>query len=111
VLNPRITLRGGVGYEVTPVTDQVRIPILPDNDRVWLSAGFSYKVLPNLITDVGVSHLWVKDSSINISAASGNPWFNPAVPIPYAGTSSAGISIFSIGFRYQFDAPPLVTKG
>ena len=114
-MDPRLTLRGGVGYEVTPITDQVRIPILPDNDRVWLSAGFSYKVLPNFITDVGFSYLWVKDSNINITATSGNPWFNPASG-PYVGTASAGIAIFSVGFRYMFDAPPppvapLVTKG
>jgi long-chain fatty acid transport protein len=114
-LDPRVTLRGGVGYEVTPITDQVRIPILPDNDRIWLSAGFSYKVLPNFITDVGFSYLWVKDSNINISAASGNPWFNLASG-SYVGTASAGVGIFSVGFRYLFDAPPppvtpLVTKG
>jgi long-chain fatty acid transport protein len=66
-LDPKVTLRAGVAYEVTPITDQVRMPILPDNDRVWLSASFSYKVLPNLITDVGYSHIWVKDANINIS--------------------------------------------
>jgi hypothetical protein len=30
------------------------------------------------------------------------------------GTASAGVAIFSVGFRYLFDAPPvapLVTKG
>jgi long-chain fatty acid transport protein len=116
VLDSKMTLRGGVGYETSPITDQVRMPILPDNDRVWLSAGFSYKVLPNFITDVGFSHVFVKDSNINISATSGNPWFNPAVPLPYVGTASGSLNIISIGFRYLFDTPPppltkLVTKG
>jgi long-chain fatty acid transport protein len=116
VLDPKTTLRGGVAYEVTPITDQVRIPILPDNNRFWLSAGASYKMLPNFIMDVGYSHIWVKDSNINISPASGNPWFNPALPISYVGNASAGINIFSVGFRYMFNAPPppvapLMTKG
>ncbi len=114
VWDAKTTLRGGVAYEVSPITDRVRMPLLPDNDRVWLSVGASYKMLPNFIMDVGYSHIWVKDSNINIS--SGNPWFNPAVPIPYVGTASAGINIYSVGFRYMFDAPPppvapLMTKG
>ena len=37
--NDQLTLRGGVGFEKSPVTDQVRMPLLPDNDRLWLSVG------------------------------------------------------------------------
>ena len=116
VLDAKTTFRGGVAYEISPITDQVRIPIVPDNDRIWLSAGASFKMLPNFIMDVGYSHIWVKDSNINISAASGNPWFNPAAPIAYVGNASVGINIYSVGFRYMFDAPPpplkpLITKG
>lgn len=115
-VDARTTLRGGVAYEVSPITDSVRTPLVPDNDRVWLSAGASFKMLPNFIMDVGYSHIWVKDSNINISQTSGNPWFNPAAPIAYVGTASVGINIFSVGFRYMFDAPPpplrpLITKG
>ncbi len=113
VLNPKVTFRAGAAYESSPITDQVRMPILPDNDRIWLSAGMSYKVLPNLIMDLGYTHIWVKDANINISATSGNPWFNPAVPIALVGDASVGIDIFSFGFRYMFDTPPtaLITKG
>jgi long-chain fatty acid transport protein len=113
-LDARTTLRGGVAYEISPITDRVRIPILPDNDRVWLSAGASFKMLPNLILDVGYSHIWVKDANINISPTSGNPWFTP--PVSYVGNASANLNIFSVGFRYMFDVPPpsvrpLITKG
>jgi long-chain fatty acid transport protein len=113
VMDAKTTLRGGVGYEISPVTDSVRIPLLPDNDRFWLSVGASYKMLPNFIMDIGYSHIWVKDSNINISLMSGNPWFNGAT---YIGNASAGINIYSVGFRYMFNAPPppvapLMTKG
>ena len=118
VMDARTTLRGGVAYEISPITDHVRIPLLPDNNRVWLTAGASYKMLPNFIMDVGYSHIWVRDANINISAASGNPWFNPSPPLPisYIGSASSSINIFSVGFRYMFDAPlapvaPLLTKG
>ena len=94
----------------------MRIPLLPDNERVWFSAGASFKMLPNFIMDLGFTHIWVKDSNINISAASGNPWFNPASGIAYVGDASVSIIIYSLGFRYMFDAPPppvkpLITKG
>jgi long-chain fatty acid transport protein len=113
VVDPKTTLRGGVGYEISPVTDRVRIPLLPDNNRTWLSFGASYKMLPNFIMDIGYSHIWVKDSNINISQASGNPWFSG---VNYIGNASAGINIYSVGFRYMFNAPPLpvaplMTKG
>lgn len=29
----KLAVRGGVGYEKSPITDTVRIPLLPDNDR------------------------------------------------------------------------------
>src|ERR1700742_516043 len=32
----RLAVRAGIGYEISPVTDDVRIPLLPDNDRTWL---------------------------------------------------------------------------
>jgi long-chain fatty acid transport protein len=114
VVDAKTTLRSGVAYEISPITDSVRIPLLPDNDRFWLSVGASYKMLPNFIMDVGYSHIWVKDANINVSA--GNPWFNPAVPISYVGNASTGINVYSVGFRYMFDAlpplfAPLMTKG
>ena len=113
LLDAKTTLRGGVGYEISPITDRVRMPLLPDNDRIWLSVGASYKMLPNFIMDIGYSHIWVKDANINISATSGNPWFSG---VNYIGNASASINIYSVGFRYMFNTPPppvapLMTRG
>ncbi len=113
LLDAKTTLRGGVGYEISPITDRVRMPLLPDNDRIWLSVGASYKMLPNFIMDIGYSHIWVKDSNINISATSGNPWFSG---VNYIGNASASINIYSVGFRYMCNTPPppvapLMTRG
>jgi len=113
LLDAKTTLRGGVGYEISPITDRVRMPLLPDNDRIWLSVGASYKMLPNFIMDIGYSHIWVKDANINISATSGNPWFSG---VNYIGNASTSINSYSVGFRYMFNAPPppvapLMTRG
>ncbi len=45
IWSDRLTMRGGVGYEISPVTDQVRTPFIPDNDRFWASIGATWQVI------------------------------------------------------------------
>ena len=108
-VDPAWTLRAGIGFEKSPITDTVRTPRLPDNDRMWYSAGFSYKPaqIAGLTLDVGYSYIDVKNAPINVVA--GNPWFNGAAP--YVGSVSTNIHIVSVGLRYQFGGDPApVTK-
>jgi long-chain fatty acid transport protein len=113
VVQPNLTLRAGIGYEKSPVTDDVRTPRLPDNDRYWFSAGASYKPaqFPGLVFDLAYSYIQVVDTHIDISAASGNPWLNGTGT--YIGDVNANVHIFSIGARYKFPEPEqvLITKG
>jgi len=106
-----LTLRAGVGYEISPITDRVRTPRLPDNDRVWTSVGLSYKPMANLSVDLAYTHIFVDDTPVNVGP--GNPWFNPGLPIIYNGSASSHVDILSLGVRYRFNPPPpaLVTKG
>ena len=73
IWSDRLTVRGGIGYEISPVTDQVRTPIVPDNDRFWASVGATWQVIKGVHFDVAYSHVWVKDHNINLVA--GNPSF------------------------------------
>jgi long-chain fatty acid transport protein len=112
VVDQRTTLRAGIGYEVSPITDRVRTPRLPDNDRFWLSVGLSYTMMPNLTMDLAYSHIFVKDTPINITAASGNPWFSAGVD--YVGNATSHVDIFSIAMKYRFSpepVKPLIRKG
>jgi long-chain fatty acid transport protein len=113
VVRPNLTLRAGIGYEKSPVTDNVRTPRLPDNDRYWFSAGASYKPaeFPGLVFDLAYTYIDVVDTHIDISAASGNPWLNATGT--YIGDVNANVHIFSVGARYKFPEPaqPLITKG
>ena len=97
----RLTVRGGVGYEISPISDRVRTPRLPDNDRFWASVGLSWAVAPFMRLDLAYTHLFVKDPNINISAASGNPSFNGSVA--YIGTVDAHSDIFSLSMVIRFD--------
>jgi long-chain fatty acid transport protein len=98
----RLALRSGIAYEVSPVSDQVRMPAIPDNDRFWLSVGASWQIFPGVMWfDFAYSHIWVQDPSINISAASGNPWFNG---FTYIGGVDAHVDIFSASLVWRFGA-------
>jgi long-chain fatty acid transport protein len=108
--SPNLMLRAGLGYEISPITDDVRTPRLPDNDRIWTSIGLSYRAMENLWLDLAYTHIFIKDTPINIGP--GHPHFNPLVPILYNGTVDSSVDIISLGLRYQLGAPPpLVVKG
>jgi long-chain fatty acid transport protein len=100
IWSDRLTVRGGVGYEISPITDQVRTPLVPDNDRVWASIGATWQVIKGLHFDVAYSHVWVSDTSVNISAASGNPHFNG---ITYIGNVNSHVDILSLALVMRFD--------
>ena len=79
----------------------MRIPLLPDNDRYWLSIGGTYQLTPKMSFDVAYSHVFVKDTSINITSAA-NPWFDG---VAYAGTVDSHIDIISVGLKYRWNNP------
>jgi len=98
----QLAVRGGIGYEKSPITDDVRTPLLPDNDRYWLSVGGTYKLTPKITIDAAYSHVFVTDTSINITGTSGNPWFDG---ISYVGSVDSHIDIISVALKYRWDNP------
>ena len=106
--NERLTLRGGLAYEKSPITDAVRTPRLPDNDRFWIAVGGSYQLTPKIALDAGYTHIFVKDTPIDISATSGNPWYNGTVS--YVGSVDAHVDIISVALRYRWDNPVVPEK-
>jgi long-chain fatty acid transport protein len=102
------TVRGGVGYEVSPITDMVRIPTLPDNNRTWISGGLSHKISQSLTLDLAYSHAFVKNPDINITATSGNPSFNNI--FSYVGSGSAHLDVVSLALKYAYDPAPAPTR-
>ena len=105
-LNPQLALRAGVAYEKSPITDQVRTPRLPDNDRTWLSVGASYQVTNKLAFDFAYSHLFVKSTPINLAAGNGNPWSASATSYTYIGSVDSQVDIISVAMKYRWDDPP-----
>ena len=58
-LDPAWTVRAGIAFERTPISDDVRTVRIPDNDRMWYSVGASYKPasIKGLNLDVGYSFI------------------------------------------------------
>jgi long-chain fatty acid transport protein len=109
---PNMALRAGVAFERSPIDDTTRGVRLPDNDRVWLSAGATYNWSSRLALELGYSHIFAaRDTTINL--VPGNPTFNPALGT-FIGDVNANVDIISVGLRYRFlpSAPaPVITKG
>jgi len=55
-LNPSWTLRGGIGFDESPVVDAYRDAGVPDKDRYMVGVGFGYHITPSVTLDVGYAH-------------------------------------------------------
>jgi len=65
--NESWTVRGGIAYDQTPLSDQFRSPRLTDEDRTWVSVGAKYQVSPAFSFDFGYTHIFIKDAHVNIT--------------------------------------------
>ena len=88
--------KAGVAFDESPVTDQNRTVRLPDNDRIWVSVGGSYKVGQSGKLDFGYSHLFTSESSINQDRG------NAAAFGLVSGTYEASIDIVSVQYSMSF---------
>ncbi|WP_410473995.1 OmpP1/FadL family transporter [Guyparkeria sp. TX1] len=67
---PRWTLRAGAAYDPTPVPSaEFRTARLPDADRIWGSIGLGYAFNKHWSVDVGYTHIWLNDSTIDNSTS------------------------------------------
>ena len=110
--NSNLTLRTGLGYEWTPVRDAERSARLPDNDRLWTSAGLSYKFNEQLNMDFGYTHIFPKSTMVTIDANNHNR--NPNLAASGLDTLitkvDSHIDIVSLGLTYRFDTPTSSTR-
>jgi long-chain fatty acid transport protein len=91
-LNDKLTLRGGLAFDETPVSDTYRTARIPDEDRTWIAFGAQYRLSPKSVLDVGYAHLFVKDASIN------DPESAPIL----TGTYEASVDILSAQLTLNF---------
>ncbi|MYN10558.1 OmpP1/FadL family transporter [Pseudoduganella aquatica] len=100
----KLTLRGGVAYDQTPVnSDELRHPALPDSDRKQFSVGANYKLSPRSSIDLAYSFLDFKDANTN--------YRNNCSPLTAGctgngettrGTYQTHLQLLGVAYNYQF---------
>jgi long-chain fatty acid transport protein len=117
--NQYLSLRAGVAYELSPITDETRGVRVLDNNRLWLSAGLGYKVTDRLALDVGYSYLALESGKVNIVGVGNpaNPAGNPSfTAFNYSGETRGNAHIIAASLKYRWDTPaaepvrPVITK-
>jgi long-chain fatty acid transport protein len=94
-----LTLRLGLAYDESPIPSAARrTPRIPDADRTWIAIGASYRPWDNLYLDVGYTHIFVKDSTVDNTLESSIS----ALQHTLRGTYDSRIDILSAGLRYTF---------
>ena len=99
--NKDLTLRAGLGFEKSPITDAIRSVRLPDSDRTWATLGASYSVNNKLSLDASYAHLFAKAGSINI--VPGNPSY--LANLPLVASTKGHVDIISLSLTYRWDDP------
>ena len=95
-VSEKLALRTGIARDQTPVNSTDLTVRLPDNNRDWVAIGAQYKVTKNIVTDVGYSHLFIKDRSINQNG--GSTLFNGQM----SGTYKLSADILAVQLTYKF---------
>ena len=99
------TFRAGVAYDETPVRNEFITVRLPDADRFWLSVGAGYKFSDGFSVDVGIAHIFMRDSNLNSSVNSTIPG-SPLNPLSgtdrISGKYSNQVDLISLQTRFRF---------
>ena len=82
------TFRSGIAFDDSPVPAATRSISIPDQDRLWLSAGASYAFNPDASVDVGVSYMHGEKVTIQEES--------------YTFRSSGKAWLYGMGFNYKF---------
>lgn len=97
-MNDKLTLRTGVAYDETPVSDTYRTVRIPDESRTWLAFGAQYRLSSKTALDFGYAHLFVKDARVDKA--------EPAVGIigdvRVVGKYEASVDILSAQLTHNF---------
>lgn len=82
------TFRTGIAFDDSPVPADKRSISIPDQDRLWLSAGTSYAFNQDASVDVGVSYM--HGQSVTVKEG------------PYTFNSSGKAWLYGANFNYKF---------
>lgn len=92
-VSDRLTLRAGLAYDETPVSDERRTPRLPDDDRKWFSLGATWVMNDALEFSAAYTRIEVGDPEVDTVSSSGSR---------LVGTFEGNANIFGVAAQYTF---------
>jgi len=97
-LDDDLKLRGGAGYDESPIPDATRNPRIPDADRVWLAAGAAYRLSPSSSLNFSVGQLFNSDETVTLNPTqTGN-----ALRGTLAGTTRSSVTTIGLQVTTAF---------
>ncbi len=109
--SPKLTLRGGAAYEISPIDDQNRDILLPDSNRVHLDIGASYKLTERTSLNLAYSHIFFEDAPFCIaSPTAGSTHCISGEQVLLQGSADNSADIVSASLNIQLNAPAAPLK-
>jgi long-chain fatty acid transport protein len=96
-ITERATVRAGIGYQLSPIGDNVRTYRLPYNNALHLSAGASYRLDERFSFDLGYTFVAVEDMDIRAADAGG-----PETNGPFSGRADAHAHYIAAAVKVEF---------
>jgi len=97
VLNNKLTLRGGVLYDHSPVADEYAEPTLPDANRLGFNGGIGYNITETVAIDLAYLYLRVDERTISTSKIN----YTDGVS-PFNGVYNTHASLFAVDLSFKF---------
>ena len=90
--------RLGTAYDQSPIPDKTRHPIIPDEDRYWVSAGADYTFNNGIVAKLAYAHLFAPDPKINFF----KPLDAPALAKTLKGKYRSHVDIISVSLNWKY---------
>jgi long-chain fatty acid transport protein len=100
--SPATTLRFGLAWEKSPISDHERNVLLPDSNRFWVSLGATHKFSDHITVDIGYTHIFAEDAPICRAGDAEPCGEGPGVLLLAEADSS--VDIISASFKYRLGA-------
>ncbi|MEZ9821666.1 outer membrane protein transport protein [Shewanella sp. 10N.286.45.A1] len=102
-VNDTISMRAGVAYDKSAVSDANRTLTIPEMDRLWLSAGMGYRISENFDMDFGLTYIFADESPV-VEPRPGIPSDDSSAHFggTFTGTTSGNILLVGIQTSYRF---------
>ncbi|MGR6862107.1 outer membrane protein transport protein [Aliivibrio salmonicida] len=101
-LNQKITLRSGIAYDTSTVSDKNRTITIPETDRTWLSIGAGYEWSQNLSLDAGFTYIIAKDAPITESRGYESDDLAQAIGGSFNGETTGSVWLLGVQANYRF---------